>query len=94
MPHDYSAWTRYPKIPKALKFPGGFLVPIYLVPRPWLVGKEVMLPADADAIYDTDRGIFLWEGLTPKQRWHRLSHESIHANVDWQRWIELKTKRG
>lgn len=101
MSHTYDRWAREPRIPPSLRFPGGFTVPITLIPRNDITTCPDIEPGDntfhlgddEDSVYITDCGIFLWEGLTPKQRWHRLTHEALHALVDWQRWVEIKAGR-
>lgn len=90
---NFDPWDAVPPVPSALRMPVGFVVPIEIVPRPHVVKDCEVLGEDDDAAYTTEYGIFLWEGLTPRQRWHRLTHESVHAFVDWMRWVEIKTKR-
>jgi len=80
-----------PRMPKKVRFPGGFVLEIKVAARP-----TKFLEEDSDAEYhtvETDQGlIVLWEGLTPRQRWLRLMHEMIHAVVDAQRLVEIRTK--
>jgi hypothetical protein len=85
---DYSKWKRIPRIPKVVRLPGGFCIPVKLAPRP-----SEYLDEDDDGIYDSVAGIVLWENLTPRQKWHRLAHEMKHAYADWDRWIEIGTNR-
>lgn len=75
------------RLPARHRFPGGYTVDIRLSPR----GSGV-LDADDMGAYETveaDRGVIhLWEGLTPRQRWHTLLHELLHALVDAQSYVE------
>jgi len=84
---------RPPKLPSALRLPGGFRVLIELAPRPC----EHLDSCD-DASYRTanvDLGhIIIWEGLTPRQRWIRLYHELLHAFADAQHLVGLRAEKG
>jgi len=74
------------RLPGRVRLPGGYEITVTLEPRP---GKH--LSEDDDASYDTDeQRITLWEGLTPRQRWRRFSHEMLHAVADYAHWIETQ----
>jgi hypothetical protein len=90
--NNYDPWGRVPPLPTALRLPGGFVVPIVRADRP---SEALDEGSDGHSFSDGDGniGIVLWKELTPAQAWNRLTHEGLHALVDWQRYIEIKTKR-
>lgn len=67
------------RLPSKILFPGGFEVQVVLVDLPDFGEYETI---------DIGHGrISIDEKLTPRQRWHFLSHEMLHALVDAQHFI-------
>lgn len=75
------------KLPKRVRFPGGFVVDVKVAAR----GSK-HLDEDEFGCYLTDARdhgtIRLWEELTPRQQWRTLMHELIHALVDAQNNVD------
>jgi len=69
-------------LPKSFRFPGGFVCEIAVAP---------LRDAEDFGEYETldiSRGrITISSKLTPRQQWHFLGHEMVHATVDAQHYI-------
>jgi hypothetical protein len=89
--------NEHTQLPNALRFPGGYVVPIVIEDAGVECQKCHAIHIEQESEeYHTDHGdyssaektIRLWSGLTPRQRWRTLAHEYLHAWVDWQLWLE------
>jgi Zn-dependent peptidase ImmA (M78 family) len=71
-------------LPKRHRFPGGFVVEIVLADIDPTEAGTYETPEIGRGIITIDRH------RTPRQRWHDLGHELMHAAVDAQNFIERK----
>lgn len=78
------------RLPKRHRFPGGYYVDIVVSAEDH--GGWSLVENNNVASYDTidiDHGqITLHPQRTPRQHWHDLAHELLHALVDAQHYIE------
>lgn len=82
-------------IPSKFKLPGPYWVEIKLVPRPFSLRtrsrEDIILGEEDDAAWYVEKStIYLWEGLTPRQRWLKLAHEFRHVANDYELWARQK----
>ena len=74
-------------IAKQIRLPGAYTISISVVSRPQ-PKDGAALALDEDASWNVeDQTIYLWEGLTPRQRWLKLTHEFKHAVNDYELWV-------